>query len=572
MVSITEYPEYEELANSVEEGFNAVKQNAIANNPSLEELLQDFVVDEIVVAGNFGRGVASKGENLELKLFMDLLNQDRYIDEDTRLADFPAFANLAGEVEEFFDDEYEPPGPEGEWFGQVLLDVIPVDTKQDALTFFLQQREPNTAVSLSRNQFLELSGNDIDRVSIVSEEEEEETLEETEGDWIALYPQRSELSRQIDTLFGDAIEAVSERTSAGRDIESYRLDRAIVMAPWGNGTAEKGEDTLEINLVIDKQGISQPTMEDPFFFSTAESLTEYVEDNLEPSSLFEEWFPEVNMEPVASNLVSEDIIPVINQDFPPRAFDITAGNILNVEDGGLVSTPAPEPEQPEEPEPEPEPEPEEEPEPTRQEILEQEFPEVPPELRTFAISEDFIEVPITKDTKRVSPRPMYDFEKELLTPGKADTNIPNEIEEGVGFAKATGTFGIDVAPGSFPRTGIYIKYHLFYQGPSYSLEIYRDLVTYSAYISATYDSLFRVGSWESFREYMWRLREVDKEGGPELIRQLTDAEVRELGLDVEPELPDGTPAPWLEDKIYYTINRDNAGHPAWKNPEGWLYD
>lgn len=576
MPSLSDYPAFGALGESIQAGFDRVKEDAIEANPSFEELINDLTLDEAVATGEFGRGIGDEGEDtLEVKLFVGLDNKERYLGEETRLGDFAPFANFAGDLQQFFNNEYTIPGPDEEWFADREFTVIPLENKQDGLVFFLQQKRPQEAVSITREQRLDLDGTDINRSTILSDEEREELgqLTDAEGISIAEYPQRERLANEVERLFEDAIEEEVEERGDQFDVQDYNLSRAIVMPQWGNGTAEKGEDTLNVILTVSKTGTQTPNLDDPFFFSRADRFANKVESGLVRNETYQEFFPDEEFTATASNLIEEDIISEVADTFPPRAFSLLEGAFLDAEEGDFIATPAPDPPEPEEPEEEPE---EPEPQPTEtktiEEILADEFPEMPPELRSFAVTPDKIKVPITKDTKSVEPRAMYDFEKELLTPGKADTPIPNEIEEGIGHAKAIGAFGTDVSPGSFPRVGIYIKYQLFYEGPSFGLEIYRDLITYSAFMSSTYDGLFRVGGWSSFRQYLWRLREVEKEGGPELIRKVSDAKLQELGLSRQPELPDGTPAPWLEEREYYTVNENNTGHPAWRNPKKWLYE
>lgn len=226
---------------------------------------------------------------------------------------------------------------------------------------------------------------------------------------------------------------------------------------------------------------------------------------------------------------------------------------------------------------EPEPEPEEPEEPERVFDFDEEFADfMEPELTAFAISESALEVPAGKDTKQVEPRDIYPFEIAMSEPVPEEIDgIPN-IDDGVGLAIGMGTLGVSEPPGNFPRTGLYIKNRLIHEGAAYVLEMYNDLVVYSAYISGKWQMKFRPGDYSSFRTFIYRLKTfgADEDEGIEgLIKPIPAREAFDRGFDILPDHPsiEGEKAAWLENRQYYEINPDRAEDPAWDNITEWMY-
>jgi len=435
--------------------------------------------------------------------------------------------------------------------------------------------------------------------------------------WITEYPDLDELEQVISTAFELQKEQTAENLDR-EDVLDLNLANIDLTGFWANGRGGSNT-TLDVLIFIEPEvfRMSQVTRD----------LSDGVADFIEPSEEMADFFggmsirvlPVGNREATLENrmfdsetgssfaydLTSRNYLELIQN--PPFGFEVTPVEEAPVDD--LTEEVEPEDtEEPEEPvipeetEPsdaplptrlkpeiveqlppqfkaivdqeEPE-EPEEEEEgPTREEILADKFPNVPAPLRPYAINEEQVEIPASKETKRVDIREPYDFEKELFTRGEAGTPI-GEIREGIGEAYASGTLGGSNPAGTYPRTGIYIKHHLMHEGPSYPLEIYNDIVVYSAYVSQMYDGTFKPGSYTSMRVMMRRLanKNIDVEGQEEpenLILKIPEDVALERGLDIKPDHPqkDGK-APWLENRQYYTVNQDMTDHPAWRNITDW---
>lgn len=158
--------------------------------------------------------------------------------------------------------------------------------------------------------------------------------------------------------------------------------------------------------------------------------------------------------------------------------------------------------------------------------------------------------------------------------GSGGEEPTRQVTNGVGFQVQIGMLGINQPPATFPRTSSYIKNRLLYEGPAYILELYRDLVVYSGFISGYYNMTFRPGSYTSFRQFIYRLKEIGKRGGPELIEDVSQQRAASMGLETVPDHPtiEGEKAPWLENRRYIDIVEDNKDHSAWNNPVEYLQD
>jgi len=217
--------------------------------------------------------------------------------------------------------------------------------------------------------------------------------------------------------------------------------------------------------------------------------------------------------------------------------------------------------------------PEEDTGPKEVELLAERFPDIPAPLRPYGIDEGRVRIPASVDTKEVDARELYDFEKEMMTQGEADTPI-GKITDGVGEAAASGQLGGKKPAGTFPRTGVYIKNHLKHEGPSYPLEIYNDIVVYSGYISQMYNGLYKPGSYDSMRVMVHRLSstEIEVSGGtfetPTIA--IPEEAAKEQELQLAPNHPEtGEQMPWLENRQYYILNQNLEDHPSWNNITDW---
>jgi hypothetical protein len=213
-------------------------------------------------------------------------------------------------------------------------------------------------------------------------------------------------------------------------------------------------------------------------------------------------------------------------------------------------------------------------------LRERQFPELDEQIRQSVTTEGFVDVPLSNISKKVEARSLYSFEFRM---GLTMTRLEREgidpglqLDEGIGFYKDMGMIGTMGGnarpPAHFPLTSIYIKNRLLYEGPSYPLEIFNDLVVYSLFISNEYDTSYKPSSYDNIRLMIDRVQRLEEEGySPKLIRRIPQAEAEERGLDTMPQLPSGRDAPWLEPRQYYEIIEENADHPAWRDVTGTLY-
>lgn len=211
---------------------------------------------------------------------------------------------------------------------------------------------------------------------------------------------------------------------------------------------------------------------------------------------------------------------------------------------------------------------------------------VPEPFQEFLEEDGKVEIPEgSKDTRAVDPRQVYDFEIVMATgmenpEGFREANIAQDatVMDGIGEAALNNRFdmsGEDAAsPGSFPRTGKYIRNHLVFQGPSYIFELHKDLLLYTQFVNWYWDYEIKTGTYNSTRRYFKMLKQIsDLEEFPTIVRTLTDQEAEEMGLQVEADHPsiENETAPWLANRSYYVISEDGSQSNVWKDPRGVLY-
>jgi hypothetical protein len=198
--------------------------------------------------------------------------------------------------------------------------------------------------------------------------------------------------------------------------------------------------------------------------------------------------------------------------------------------------------------------------------LARKFPDVPEGIREFAVSSNQIEVPFGKETKSLEPRELYDWEVQAI---EANT----EFEEHIGHNVSMDNLK-DIPASTFPRTSHYIKNRLLRTGPSYKLEIYNDLLVYTAYANAYHNMSLKPGTYLSMRRLFNNIENIPQEGGPKLVEPLSQQQAASRGLEVTPDHPtiDGGKADWLENRQYYIVVEENVEHPAWNNPTKYLYE
>lgn len=418
------------------------------------------------------------------------------------------------------------------------------------------------------------------------------------------FPEKEDFEFRLQEAYTMALdEVMDEFEDQADEIGELIIDSIIFTGPFGKGRGEKGADQFQVVIFIDKSEEGKPS--DILFFSRiARSIEEETLNNFEPSELVMEWSGGINIRVVSVENFEGVVSSAITDIDEDRVYDIYNNRICELEPQEPVGTELvcqslqdyfTEEGVLEETEEEGEltqaereileqtgliEEEEEEKVPSipvqaiRERELAEKFPEIQMELRGFAISPDQLEIPAGKETRAVQPRRMYDFERELLTPGDGDTDL-DVGEEGIGFALASGQFGTGkFVPATFPRTSTYIKWYLMERGPAYILQMYKDLVVYTGFIRGIHGVNVKAGTYESFREFIYRLQEINERGGPILIRSVSQQQAAAMGLETTPDHPSipDEKAPWLEPRRYYDIEQDNIDHPAWRNPVKYLYN
>lgn len=593
MPDIREYPNLQELHEWLVSNFQALKEDLGRELDIPQQQLDRVEVEEVLIFGEHGRGTGRTGDfPLKAGFVINVHGEDT---SDTDL-----FREVGGRVMEGFRTpdiynnvrEYEPPTETMmEWFDHIRVSAIPADGLDEGINRLAPVRESEEELmvySLSRDQNLIVTREGFDRKPAgaqVSEGVSEGAS--TDESHIAHYPEIDSLLYKIKQSFNGAVDDVKGDYESQQDqIERLKIDSVVASGEWGSGKAEFGVDPLNLEVFVTLPGDKSPDSI-PLFSRAAREIQEQMDDNFDPSDTIREWVGGFNFRVISKSNYEPTIESSIDEPDSDEAYDLVTRERLFLEPKETVGFRLESEEfKPLEQEIEFEVEEEvvveeeeiveEEPEEeiTEEEKLEEKYPELPAELRPFAIGEgDEIDVPITKDSKKVPPRTIYEFEQELMTPGDAGTTIAREIEDGIGFYKKSGQFGDIVPPATFPRVGSYIKYHLLYQGPSYINEIYNDLVVYSAFLSSTYGGEYKVMTYESFREYIYRLKQLYERGlTPKLVEELSQQQAASRGLSTVPKLPSGVEAPWLERRKYLSVVEENIDHPAWHNPGEFLYE
>lgn len=426
------------------------------------------------------------------------------------------------------------------------------------------------------------------------------------------FPEIEALAGEFESYFKTNKELARTPNNRTNDLS---LSKMVVVGEWGNGTAEVGEDPLQIIFFAGLNTIGNiKASEDPSFTEAAADMKQSMQSNLNrfdaPDSTFD-WFPDADFEVVPADLTEGTINLNLGDREGNSVFDLTRLQAIELEEavevetrGGAETTEVrattrvpmdelvedEEEEQQEEEEfraairrvtatPERFPETVEPTLPQRDlEVIE--FPDIHENLRGYADSEDQLSIPAGPETKKVEPREPYDFEYRMGLPGGElrqmdGFTISDQIKFGnpIGISVDINGLGTRFPPANYPRTASYIMNRLHYEGLTYLLDLYRDLVVYSGFISDIYGMSFVPGSYKSFRQFIWRLKEIPDREGPVLIEEVSQQRAAAMGLETKPDHPsiEGEKAPWLEDRVYIDINEDNFQNEVWLNPTEYLY-
>lgn len=420
------------------------------------------------------------------------------------------------------------------------------------------------------------------------------------------FPEIEDLRLFLEQGVADTLELVEENLrdegegSRADVIERMSLERMLVVDEWGRGTAEIGRDPLRVLFFFSVEGIENEGTFPPFDPAARTVVQQFIilinEEILEPPPPSEEWFTRLDPEPRPIDRFADIGSLALGRAEGNTIFDLTRMEAIQfvppVEPEGpleerrpipfedlpripleqLREERVPPPEEEEEVPP-PEPEVEEEPEviPIEEQIREA--------ITEFEVEDGELEIPAGKPTKRVEIRDLFEFEIRMGLPsnvlGELEGFAPgDQIQNGVGWFMTVGRIGTQVPPATIPRTSSYVRNRLLFEGTTYVLDLYRDLVFYSGFISAFYGMTFKPGSYTSFREFIYRIKEINEREGPELIRPLSQQQASARGLETLPDHPsiEGEKAPWLERRQYYEIVEENADHGAWEDITGYLYD
>lgn len=421
------------------------------------------------------------------------------------------------------------------------------------------------------------------------------------------FPELEELRDFIETGISQAQQTVVENFREEGDerradiVSRLSLERIIVVDEWGMGTAEIGEDPLDVFLFFDLEEEEDPSLVPEFDPASRTVVQQFITMiNLEvifPPERALEWFAFIDPQPVSITSLADQVSLSLGRREGNTVFDLTRMEAIRFveprepERPGEVPEPvpfeqlpripldqlreeeAPPPEEEEEVPPEPEPEEPEEPEPIPAEE------QIRRAITEFEIDGGELEIPAGKPTKRVELQDLFDFEVRMGLPANVlgrleDFQVADALRNGIGWSMTIGRFGLLDPPATFPRTSSYVRNRLLFEGPVWALELYRDLVFYSGFISAFYDMNLRPGSYLSLREFMYRLKQINERGGPELIVPLSQQAAAARGLETLPDHPtiEGEKAPWLERRQYYEIVEENADHDAWEDPTEFLYE
>ena len=574
MADIAEYEPLSDFRNLLISAFEDAREWMRDRDEWEDELIDTIQLTGAVEYGPWGEGTAQPGHDpLAFMVFIQPEDGAIYQEHMSEVNFTEDLIDFFSHIEDALRQTWEPPEELGDVFTGTTFMARPTSNRDESLQIILIQREPNRGVDIFNEEVLTVEGDTIRRQQIVTETPEVEPDESDTPEDILQFQYRDELENAIITAFSDAIDSLEGQEDSSVEYSLFFVNSIAITGEWGNGTAEHGQTPLRIVINAGLDQPSGPSQLSTFSEGYLRDIAEEMEEVIEPFHAMAEWFSGYTIQAIEERLFNVNITRQITTSDMERAYNLTDNTLYSVDDGELLEVPVeyepPEPEEgPEEPEIPPE-------ELERQRLAEA-FPDIPEELRGYAESPDKLEIKAGKETKAVEPRDIYEFEMEMATQGNAETSIPRDIMAGIGGSMARGRFGREDPPSSFPRTGQYIKYHLLYQGPSYILEIYNDMVVYSGYISNMYDGLFRCGKYDSFREYVYRLEQVEKRGGERLIRPIPDDEAQSRELSTMPQMPVGDgetiDAPWLERRQYFEVNEENLDHPAWSNVTSWLYE
>lgn len=410
------------------------------------------------------------------------------------------------------------------------------------------------------------------------------------------YPDLEELEQFI---IGELEEARQEIIEEGnREAENVFIDQIFIVDEWGNGTAEIGSDPLNAMVFFGYEDVERPTF-DPLgeiedFEGTVNDIAQRTVVDLDPPEPAPEYFTAILITPKSAGRTDTVINRELGRSERNSVFDLTNKEAVffaepeepsETDVFEQVSQPVSFEELPRfgveellgpEEEEEPEEPPEEPEEPEEEEEEEIEFPEVEEPLRRFAVSEDELEIPAGKHEKKIEARDPYDFEVEMAGPGEEVPEISENVIQEIGESIAGRDFGNDDPPGTFPRTGIYIRNRLTFEGIAYIYQLYKDLVYYSGYITGLYQDKvntgFRAGKYPAFREYIYVLKRIsESDDGPVLIELVSQQRTASLGLETIPDHPtiEGEKAPWLSNRQYIDVVDEDS--EVWFNPYGFLY-
>lgn len=389
------------------------------------------------------------------------------------------------------------------------------------------------------------------------------------------------------------------------DPDSTSLEEIYITGEWGNINREVRSFNVDVLMFVDFEGITQPARSTPvdnFLDELEEGLNILAARDWEDrrdvlQDELAQQIPGFSIDVSTPDITSGEIRRRIGVQEGNTVFNLTTKQAIEQSEGvsfeNLRRIPLEvlrgeeEPEEVEETE-EPEEEQEEVIEETVEEVFEPtpDFPEVPPPIRDFAKSPNELEVPVgQKDTKTVEVRDMYPFEVIMATQRPSPPDIPfdardipiNDVKREIGDAIRGGTLGTagplqeQETPATYPRTGTYIRNYLKFQGPSYALELHKELLTYTAYVNGIHGFDLRTGTYTSMRRYLKTLRQIG-DMGLELIEEKSQQELAARGLSIIPDHPtiEGEDAPWLERKRYWGLVEENEDHPAWDDPFAFL--
>jgi hypothetical protein len=448
------------------------------------------------------------------------------------------------------------------------------------------------------------------------------------------YPNLDQLD---DFIASGIVEAQNELSDedVGGPVELIRGRQAFVIGEFGQGTGEIGNEPLEVAIIFRAEGLDQPSL-NPQFDNTVRAIIQefytLINNNEVPTpDQYDRWFTYLDITPIPEDQRSDRLTAILLTGKQEMAggrdsiYDLTNNQRVEYQEDTLFNqlprTPQDEiGEEEEEDEEEDEDDgrlgvfeddDEEEESEEEEEAVEESESETAEEiLDVLSVNDDEIEVESHRGKQKVEKRDPYNFEVEMMAPTPQESarirgipfaagipvqaEVPDIIDEirdelwddtnfvFIGRALRSGgilveedEFAESTPFGTFPRTGIYIRNRLKYEGATYLYDLYKDLTYYTGMIRTFYDIDFTTATYQAFRTYMSTLRRIsEEEEGPVLIEKMSQPQAASRGLEVVPDHPaiEGEKAPWLENRQYYMINTNADTHDAWKDPTGWYYD